>query len=199
MRLALIAVFAVRTIVAQALPPPVAPPESLNDENSPTFGVSVFDAGALAGQIYKLKPYSDEVPNFKKMKPIGTIYTQSLAIPGRRFEEGFPGISDVFEWFAIDYKGRFWIEAPGEYRFFLTSDDGSRLYIDGKKVVDNDGVHAEEVRAGKIKLKPGIHEIRVQYFQGPRYHVALTLEVVPPDGRRRIFSTKEFKPPPSAY
>jgi hypothetical protein len=185
MKLAYLAVFLIAPILAQE-------PE----ENIPTFGVSVLIPLGLTGQIYKLKPNADDVPNFKKLKPIGTIYTQSLAIQPRSFSEGFPGVTDVFEWFAIDYTGRFWIETPGEYNFFLTSDDGSRLYIDGKKIVDNDGVHPAEEKEGKIKLKQGVHEIRVQYFQGPRFHVALILEVLPPEGARKIFSTLDFKPPP---
>lgn len=184
MRLAYLALLLVAPMLAQE-----------PDESTPTFGVSVLIPLGLTGQIYKLKPNADDVPNFKKMKPIGTIYTQQLAIQPRSFSEGFPGVTDVFEWFAIDYNGRFWIQQEGEYRFFLTSDDGSRLYIDGKKVVDNDGVHATEMKEGKIKLKQGVHEIRVQYFQGPRFHVALILEVMPPNGERKIFSTLDFKPP----
>ncbi len=184
MKLAYLAVFLIAPILAQE-------PE----ENIPTFGVSVLIPLGLTGQIYKLKPNAGDVPNFKKLKPIGTIYTQQLAIQPRSFSEGFPGVTDVFEWFAIDYTGRFWIEAPGEYLFFLTSDDGSRLYIDGKKVVDNDGTHPPEEKDGKIKLKQGVHDIRVEYFQGPRFHVALILEVQPPDHERKIFSTFDFKPP----
>lgn len=184
MKLAYLAVFFIAPILAQE-------PE----ENIPTFGVSVVIPLGLTGQIYKLKPNAKDVPNFKKLKPIGTIYTQQLAIQPRSFTEGFPGVTDVFEWFAIEYTGRFWIDAPGEYRFFLTSDDGSRLYIDGKKVIDNDGVHAPEEKEGKVKLKQGAHDIHIQYFQGPRFHVALILEVLPPNGQRKIFSTLDFKPP----
>ena len=48
------------------------------------------------------------------MKPVGTIYTNSLNVSPQRFDESFPGITDRFEWFAIDYTGKFWIEQPGE-------------------------------------------------------------------------------------
>ena len=40
-----------------------------------------------------------------------------------------------------------------------------------------------------------IHRIRVQYFQGPRFNVALVLEVAIPHEQLRVFSTDEFKPP----
>ena len=160
----------------------------------PTFGISVYLTG-LTGQIYAVKENSKKLPDFKKLKHIGTVYTFSLAIPPRDFMEGFPGLPDRVEWFAIDYTGRLWIEVPGAYQFILTSDDGSRLYIDSKRIVDNDGVHAPETVSGKVKLAAGLHEIRVSYFQGPRFHVALQLDVVGPDGVQRPFNTEDFKPP----
>lgn len=169
--------------------------ESDKLSETPTFGVSIVLPAGLTGQIYAIKENSDELPNFKKLKSIGTIYTYSLAVAPRDFLEGFPGIPERFEWFAIDYTGRFWITDPGEYVFILTSDDGSKLYIDDKRVIDNDKLHAPLTMENKVKLKAGAHSIRVSYFQGPRLHVALMLEVIPPDGERRIFSTQEFKPP----
>jgi len=118
-----------------------------------------------------------------------------LNVPLRDFTEGFPGVTKRQEWFAIDYTGRFWIEKPGLYRFALTSDDGSRLDIDGQTVVDNDGIHPIATHNGSVELAGGIHRIRVQYFQGPRLQVALVLEIAPPDEELRVFSTDEFKPP----
>jgi len=172
-------------LLAQDLPP--------SPDETPTFGISVYLSG-LTGQIYAIKPTSKKLPDFKKLKPIGTIYTYSLAIRPRDFNEGFPGLTDRLEWFAIDYTGRFWIETPGKYRFILTSDDGSRLYIDDKQVIDNDGTHPAEEQSGTAKLKAGVHSIRVSYFQGPRFHLALMLDVVGPDGQQRVFNTQDFKP-----
>jgi hypothetical protein len=37
--------------------------------------------------------------------------------------------------------------------------------------------------------------MRVSYFQGPRYHVALMLDVIGPDGQQRSFNTQDFRPP----
>ncbi len=162
----------------------------------PTFGVTVVDAYGLRGEIYLLEEGTAWLPNFRKMKPIGAVYTHALNIPPRNFAEGFPGITDKFEWFAIDYHGNFWIEKPGKYRFRLSSDDGSKLYIDNKKVVDNDNLHPMQTEEGHITLKGGLHKIRVQYFQGPRMTLALILEVAGPDDTGfRVFSTHEFRPP----
>lgn len=60
-----------------------------------------------------------------------------------------------------------WIKIPekGVYRFYTYSDDGSRLFIDGKLVVDNDGSHSMRRKDGKIALEAGFHELDVLYFE----------------------------------
>jgi hypothetical protein len=130
-----------------------------------------------------------------RLHPQGSIYTTSLNVPPQDFLIGFPGVTRRFEWFAIDYSGKFWIENPGLYRFRLVSDDGAMLYIDGQLIADNDGIHSTTVRLGSIRLAGGTHTIRVPYFQGPGDAVALILEVAGPREQPRIFSTDEFKPP----
>ncbi len=161
------------------------------------FGTTVVVPGGLRGLIYHIHRNSQRLPDFEQLKPVGAVYAASLNIPQQGFREGFPGVTKRFEWFAIDYNGRFWIEQPGLYTFDLTSDDGSRLYIDGQLIIDNDGQHPPEERMGSLNLAGGIHRIRVSYFQGPRFLVALILKIAPPGGELRIFSTDEFKPPPN--
>jgi hypothetical protein len=160
-----------------------------------TFGVTVVDPFGLRGEIYLLRPDTDRLPKFEKLKPIGAIYTSALNIPTRDFLEGFPGVTNRFEWFAIDYTGYFYVDNPGRYRFVLASDDGSKLYIDNKTVIDNDGVHPMHAEEGSLTLNGGIHRIRISYFQGPRAGVGLVLAVARPAEDWRIFSTNEFRPP----
>ncbi len=170
---------------------------SAGQDKIPTFGTTVVIPSGLRGAIYHIHHNANKLPKFEKLKSVGTIYTTSLNIPPQDFQQGFPGVSKRFEWFAIDYTGRFWIAKPGEYRFALTSDDGANLYIDDQLVIDNDGQHPPTTGNATVKLSGGIHQIRVSYFQGPRYQVALQLQVAPPAQDLRIFSTDEFKPPPN--
>ena len=164
-------------------------------EQPVSFGTTVVVPGGLEGVIYHIPKNSKAIPDLRKIKPQGKIYVSTLNIPLRDFTEGFPGVTKRQEWFAIDYTGRFWIEKPGLYRFALTSDDGSRLYIDDQMVVDNDGIHPIDTKSGSVELAGGIHRIRVQYFQGPRLQVALVLQCAAPNEELRVFSTDEFKPP----
>jgi hypothetical protein len=160
-----------------------------------TFGTTTVLPAGLSGVIYHIRRNTNRLPDFRKLKPAGRIYTSSLNVPPQDFKQGFPGVTRRSEWFAIDYTGRFWVDKPGAYTFVLTSDDGARLYIDDQLVVDNDGMHPPSDIRGGVDLSSGIHGIRVSYFQGPRFQVALVLKVAPPGEGLRVFSTDEFKPP----
>jgi Tfp pilus assembly protein PilF len=163
--------------------------------STPVFGTTVVIPSGLRGEIYFLPPNTKKLPGFSSLDPVGTVYTSQLNVTPRQFTEGFPGVTDRIEWFAIDYTGRFWIENPDHYIIALTADDGAKLYIDGRVVIDNDGIHAPERRTAAVPLRGGIHRIRVSYFQGPRLAIALVVEVKPPNGPFRVFNTDEFRPP----
>lgn len=162
-----------------------------------TFGTTVVIPSGLEGRIYDLHRNAKKLPNFDKLEPLGTIYATSLNIPPQDFHNGFPGVTKRFEWFAIDYTGRFWVEQEGAYSFSLTSDDGAKLYIDGELAINNDGLHPPRERTGSVALARGVHDVRVSYFQGPRYQVALVLKIAAPGEEMRIFNTDELRPPAS--
>lgn len=112
---------------------------------------------ALPGHIpYKFYEGSwNELPDFTKLKPRDTgmapDFDVSVALRGDNFGLRFEG------WFKAD--------RAGEYRFFLTSDDGSRLRIGDKVVVSNDGIHPATTKSGAIELTKGMHPIVVEYFE----------------------------------
>jgi hypothetical protein len=173
------------------------PPEDVGAHfESTVFGTTVAINSGLRGDIYFLRANTSHLPKFEKLKPVGTIYTKSLHIPPRNFTLGFPGVTTRVEWFAIDYTGKFWIKKPGKYHFALWSDDGTKLYIDERRLIDNDGIHPVKRMDKTMFLEEGIHRIRVSYFQGPRFFVALMLAVQgPEDKNMRVFHTDNFRPP----
>jgi hypothetical protein len=167
------------------------------EEPTAVFGTTVIIPSGLRGLVYHIHHNTTKLPDFQKMKPAGpAIYASSLDLPPQDFRRGFPGVTKRTEWFAIDYTGKFWINDPGMYTFSLLADDGAKLYIDDQVVVDNDGVHGPQEKTGPVDLAGGLHRIRVSYFQGPKYQVALVLKVVSPGQQPRLFSTDDFKPPP---
>jgi len=65
--------------------------------------------------------------------------------------------------YGIEFISNIKIETAGDYRFYLNSDDGSKLYINGDLIVDNDGGHGTIERMGSVSLKEGMHQIKVDY------------------------------------
>jgi hypothetical protein len=67
--------------------------------------------------------------------------------------------------FCIRWTGYLYVEAEADYTFYLSTDDGSRLWIDGAQVIDNWGHHAVEERSARVRLARGEHELRVDYYE----------------------------------
>ncbi|MFM7556729.1 MAG: PA14 domain-containing protein, partial [Verrucomicrobiota bacterium] len=67
---------------------------------------------------------------------------------------------------GVRFSGFIDIPAEGKYRFWIRSDDGSQLSIDGKPLLNNDGVHPAAEKNGNLTLKAGLHELEVVFFQG---------------------------------
>ncbi|MBT7981887.1 MAG: hypothetical protein HN584_04915 [Akkermansiaceae bacterium] len=99
-----------------------------------------------------------KIPDWNKIEPSGTDH-----VPSGKFDLSCTKEKDSF---GIVFRGN--IEAPksGDYVFTVSSDDGSRLLIDRKIVIDHDGIHGDSPKSGKIKLDKGSHHIEVQYFEG---------------------------------
>lgn len=88
-------------------------------------------------------------------KPTATgVSTTGLDTAARKREEHF----------AFAWEGVVTVPQDGIYTFKLASDDGSRLFIDDKLVVDNDGLHGMETKQGIAPLAAGYHRVRVEYF-----------------------------------
>lgn len=132
----------------------------------------------LLGEVFALEYGTRYLPKFDEIStpPIGRIFAATIDVPNRSYRYGYPGLDGLVEWFAIRFAGSLRIDTAGEYRFRLNSDDGSKLYIDGILIINNDGTHWNLERYSEgILLEAGDHEIVIEYFQGPRYDIALQL------------------------
>lgn len=78
-----------------------------------------------------------------------------------------PGIdfAERDEQFGLMFRGSIRIPRDGEYVFFTSSDDGSRLYIGDERVVTNDGDHGVVTQSGRITLRSGDHPITITYYE----------------------------------
>jgi hypothetical protein len=68
--------------------------------------------------------------------------------------------------FSVEWSGTLLVPHTEEYVIYLTSDDGSRLYLDGKLVLDHWGVHAADgSRQSAVTLTEGRLPLRLRYFE----------------------------------
>lgn len=63
------------------------------------------------------------------------------------------------ELYGVVLEGYIKIPATDLYHFYLSSDDGSMLYVDGEKLVDNNGLHGLEEVKGTKAVAAGYHRI----------------------------------------
>ena len=73
--------------------------------------------------------------------------------------------ADKPTYFGYMFDGYIKVPADGIYTFYLLSNDGSRLFIDDREIIENDANHSAVEEPGQIALKAGLHKIRVKYFQ----------------------------------
>ena len=172
-------------------------------QNTEDLGRTIPFSIGLKGTIYEYKipkgfkdPHEwDYTPEIEKTTPLGYVYTQSLNITERDLRIPFPGVPRRLSSFAIIYEGSFEIQDSGEYFFVLKSDDGSRLWIDGKEVIDNDGEHKFLPKTGKAMLSKGFHTMKVWYFQGypDRMGLVLLLKNVKDTTAPKPFDLKNYE------
>ncbi|CAE7754136.1 unnamed protein product, partial [Symbiodinium pilosum] len=97
-----------------------------------------------------------QVPDLKAMTPAHTAILPQILMENRNFPNLWQ--SDNF---CIRCTGHLITKYPGSYKFFLNSDDGSLLYLNGEKLVDNDGCHGPREREGENFLAAGAHRLEV--------------------------------------
>jgi hypothetical protein len=173
---------------------PIVPLIHLPDGIQPTtsFGTTSPSATGFCGDVYTLPPATVSLPRFSALQPVAPLYATALNVFSKFFTEGIPGVTSRTEWLGINYQGSFWLQNADTYEFELTSDDGAKLYIDDKLIIDNDGVHSAIGRRGKVQINPGEHHMRVAYFQGPPVQAALILLVKTPGTKWKLFDTRDF-------
>lgn len=97
----------------------------------------------------------ERLPEFESLKPVEETVakTVSLDVTKRREHVGI-----VVEGYAR-------LPHDGLYLYGLTSDDGSRLIIDGETVVDLDGPHPAIEHGTQLSLQKGLHQLRIAFFE----------------------------------
>ncbi len=113
------------------------------------------------------------LPDFSSLNPTGKIVSGEI-------NHNLTGKGTLF---AMVFEGFIRIPKDGVYGLILASDDGSRLYIDGKVAIDNDGIHGITEKEEYLPLGSGFHPLRIDFFQRTG-GVGLNLYIITPSGIR---------------
>ena len=77
------------------------------------------------------------------------------------------GSGDDSQFVLAQFTGELEVPREEAYTFYMTGDDGFRLYIDGELIIDFWCQKWElEQKSQPVTLKEGRHDIRVEYLQG---------------------------------
>ena len=89
------------------------------------------------------------------------------------------------------FTGYLYVPLAGNYKFILSSDDGSKLFINGIQVISNDGLHSYKQVEGVMNLSAGFHKIRCDYFEAGGNHGCI-LQWEGPARARQVIPVSHF-------
>jgi alpha-L-fucosidase len=93
--------------------------------------------------------------------------------------------------FAFRFTGYVYVEKDDLYTFYLDSDDGSKLWVDGEEVAENDAAKGKPQPSGTIALKKGYHKIGLWYYDSGGGN-NLTVSIEPLNGKKSIISVSQL-------
>jgi hypothetical protein len=127
----------------------------------------------ITADVYQLPVNTTKLPDFSKIgAKVTTVCMDQYNVAPRDWSAGFPGVTGLNEWFALHTTTRLIVPSAGTYTFKLNSDDGAKIYLDGNLLIDNE------------------HALTIDYFQGPRYQIALELYWKTPGSSSYVYVPK---------
>ena len=149
----------------------------LDDDNDGIPDTDELPSGSLTYEFYDGTPSGNTVDNIPITGALSTGTVSDFAV-GTLQNSVDPGDANSY---GIRYTGYIHISTPGLHTFETSSDDGSKIFINGTEVVDNDGEHGVETQSGTLTLSAGLHEIIVLFFENAGSS-SLSVSHQPPSG-----------------
>ena len=142
-------------------------PESVTGENT-VKALTDMETG-LFGEIFNTEGYrggSMELFNFENKtgeQVFASLSGQNL----RPVFDKYNGNKGDEQFATARFTGKLNVEKAGDYKFFGWGDDGFRIWIDGKLVIDFWVQEWEKEQTSKaVALSEGLHDIKIEYLQG---------------------------------
>ena len=150
---------------------------------APGIFAEFFDNAGVSFNTGSMPSLIDRVPDHTRIET-------KLDFPSRN--SAYPGLDNRFknDWGAR-FSGLIDIPDAGNWTFYLTTDDGSELWINEDSLVQNYGSHGMREVSGTTTLDAGVQDFRIEFFQGGGPH-GLTLQWEGPNQSKTLV-------PASAY
>lgn len=140
-------IFALALLAPQTMQPPV-------NAQSQSFGTN------WVGQFYNNPNLQDPVVN-TAVYPNGLNANWGTGAPLDGLSQPIVGVN------ADQFSARFTTSIPfnpGFYEFFIVSDDGARVFIDGQLIIDAFTAGGQRTRSAIVNIGGGVVTITVEYF-----------------------------------
>jgi hypothetical protein len=128
--------------------------QSCTSPSDPTTPSAPANNG-LTGKYFSNRTFSGNA-TFTRIDPVINF----------NWGSGAPDVIMPKDNFSARWEGKINVPTTGSYDFYVVADDGVRLWIDDKSIVDYWNVQSSVERQGKNNhLKAGQHSIRLEYFE----------------------------------
>ena len=135
--------------------------------NSHEVEVRPFPRGyapGIAVAYYSFDHALSSMPEFGGLDPVATGVVSAVGYHLTAAAwDGAP--TNLVDRFGATFDGAVWIEEAGLFDVTLTSDDGSRLFLDGSLAIDHGGTHSMTAKRARLPLSRGMHSLRLEYFE----------------------------------
>jgi len=115
----------------------------------------------LIEEVYYF-PQGSRMPTLNGRNP--SKFRRVDSVSYRKTNSPFPGFTSKDN-FAVRWSGFLIITSGGVYRFSIVSDDGSKLYIDNKYIINNDGTHGMRSKQANYRCNKGQHYLKMEMFE----------------------------------
>jgi len=148
-----------------------------------------FQSGLMATVYLLSSPEVKRLSEIKPAKGFASLILDKVALSDQAMNVSFTGKVPFF----LEVTGEIVLPESRSCLFKIRSSDGSAMWIDGKKVVNNDGIHDATESEAEVELEAGSHPIVVRHFKiNPESQKELSLSWFEP-------STNAFEIIPSDF
>ena len=162
--------------------------DTLAQKAKPTNGAGAGLGAGLKGEYFS-------GPNFERK-----VLTRTDPQVDFNWNWESPGPGVPREYFSVRWTGKLYAPTSGKYRFSATVDDGVRVWVGGKRVIDEWRKQDDSQFVGEISLNgKQLYDLRIEYYNDWKGSVISVFWESPEDRKLLSFSATPRQVIPAKY